>query len=212
MGKYFSAAFWVTFFTAHNGFTPEVLVPLFIISFTESCCFIIPPDFFLPMLALNKTLIQVVNITLFTVFASICGAACGYVIGKWGGQPILHKMFKKEKIDKVEQMFLKYDAWAIAIAAFTPIPYKVFTITAGVFNMNFAKFMAVSIAARGTRYMLIALISYSFLKNMTPEEVIAFLESPKFSMLTIGIFAAVVVLYVLYRVVFKKKNPEAAAA
>ncbi|MFA6451147.1 MAG: VTT domain-containing protein [bacterium] len=211
MGKYLTAAFWVTFFASHNGFTPEVLVPLFIISFTESCCFIIPPDFFLPMLALNKTLIQVINITAFTIFASICGAACGYFIGKLGGQPLLHKMFKPEKIKKAEDMFLKYDAWALAIAAFTPIPYKVFTIAAGVFNMKLVKFILVSIVARSMRYMLIALLSYALLKNMTAEKVIAYLESPQFGILTFAIFAAVILIYIGYRVIAGKKKAAAAA-
>ncbi|MFC1474489.1 YqaA family protein [bacterium] len=211
MGPYFTVDFWIRFFTENNGFTPDVFSALFIISFTESCCFIIPPDFLLPFVAIGKPAWAVIVLTLFTTFASVVGAMFGYLIGKWGGQPLLHKFFKKEKTDKVEDLFQKYDTWAIGIAAFTPIPYKVFTVSAGVFNLHFTRFIIVSIFARGTRYMLIAMISYMALKNMTPQQVSDYLHGPQFKLVTLGIFATFVGLYLIYRkVVGKNKEPAAA--
>jgi len=206
LGKYFSAAFWITFYGANNGFTFPVLGSLFIISFTESCCFIIPPDFLLPMLAIGKSLGEIVLLTLFTAGASVIGAAFGYFIGMKGGQPVLHRFFKPEKTDKVEKLFQKYDVWAIGIAAFTPIPYKVFTISAGVFNLHFMRFLAVSVVARGTRYMLISLLSYSLLKDRTPDEVIHYLHSSDFKLLTLAIAAGAILVYLIYRKFFRRQG------
>ncbi len=206
MKKYFTIAFWITFYGVNNGITFNVLASLFIISFTESCCFVIPPDFLLPLLAIGKPLGIVIFLTLFTTFASVVGAAFGYFIGQRGGQPLLKKLFKKEKLQKVETMFQKYDVWAIGIAAFTPIPYKVFTISAGAFNLHFIRFMIVSIFARGTRYMLIAMISFMLLKNKTPDEVIRYLESSDFKILTLAIAGGVILLFFLYRLITKSRN------
>ncbi|HOO56595.1 MAG TPA: VTT domain-containing protein [bacterium] len=211
--KYLSTNYWVHFFAAgtlsFSGF-----VSLFIISFTESCCFIIPPDLFLPFLAFNKTFEYLLFIVLFTSFASVCGAAFGYFIGQKGGQPLLHKFFKKDKTDKVEHLFQQYDIWAIGIAAFTPIPYKVFTISAGVFNLHFIRFMLVSAIARTTRYMLIAFISFYFLNklNMTPDEVELYLHGPQFKLLTIGIATGVILIYFIYRMIKKRGKNSAQPA
>lgn len=198
--------YWIEFFTRNNGISAETLTTLFIISFTESCCFIIPPDFLLPIIALDKPLWAVVFLTLFTIAASVIGASFGYFIGQKGGQPLLHKVFKPEKTENVEHLFQKYDVWAIGIAAFTPIPYKVFTISAGVFNLHFKRFILVSIVARGLRYMLIAMISYVILKGKTVEQVEAYFHSADFKLLTMGIAVAVIVIYVVLRTIKGKKK------
>lgn len=212
MGKYFTIAFWITFYSANNGMTFKVLASLFIISFTESCCFVIPPDFLLPLLAIDKPLGAIIFLTLFTTLASVIGAAFGYFIGKKGGQPLVDRLFKKEKVDKVETLFQKYDVWAIGIAAFTPIPYKVFTIMAGVFDLHFIRFLIVSLFARGTRYMLISMISYMLLKNMTANEVIDYLHGPEFKLLTLAIAGGVIVLYLVYRLIMRSRRKAAAPA
>lgn len=202
----FTLHYWIEFFTKNNGISVETLTTLFVISFTESCCFIIPPDFLLPIIAIGKPLWAVVFLTLFTIAASVIGAAFGYFIGQKGGQPLLHKVFKPEKTDKVEHLFQKYDVWAIGIAAFTPIPYKVFTISAGVFNLHFKRFMMVSIAARGLRYMLIAMISYVILKGKTVAQVEEYFHSTEFKLLTLGIAGAVILIYIVVKAIKGKKK------
>lgn len=192
--------------------TPGVLIPLFIISFTESCCFVIAPDFVFPFLMIGKPLKAALALIAFTSFASLCGAAFGYGIGKWGGQPLLHKLFKREKTDKVERYFQKYDVWAVGLAAFTPIPYKVFTVSSGVFNMNFTRFMIVSALARSARYLLVGMICYWLLKDMNPQQVIDYLSSSKFAMLTSMIGASAVLLYIVYRAISNRKKKAKAAA
>ncbi|HOC90801.1 MAG TPA: VTT domain-containing protein [bacterium] len=213
MKQYFTTAFWITFFGSAT-LAPSGYIALFIISFTESCCFIIMPDVLLPFIAFGKSLEMVVLITLWTSFASVVGACFGYLIGKKGGQPLLHKFFSREKTDKVETLFQKYDMWAIGIAAFTPIPYKVFTISAGVFNLNIPRFILVSAIFRTTRYMLIAMISFYFLNKMgwTPKDVEGYLHSSDFALLTVEIAGAFIALYLIIRFISKKRKAAAQTA
>jgi membrane protein YqaA with SNARE-associated domain len=131
------------------------------LSLSESAFFIIPPEVLLiPMALANKEMALVFG--FITTIASVFGAALGYGIGKKGGKPILEKLFSDEKIKKVKIMFHRYDTGAIFISAFTPIPFKVFTIAAGVFDLNFSKFLLASFIGRGLRYMLLVSLIYVF--------------------------------------------------
>jgi undecaprenyl-diphosphatase len=160
MVQFWSKHYWIDFFTNNSGF--ELYAMLFVISFTESCCFIIPPDPFLPLLTANRAFSGLMLIWFVTTAASVIGAAFGYWVGIKGGRPLVQKFFDPEKVKKVEDMYNKYDAMAVFIAAFTPIPYKVFTITGGVFRIHFWKFIVVSIFGRGIRYFIWALLGWIF--------------------------------------------------
>lgn len=141
--------------------SPYALIVLSSLSLSESAFFIIPPEVLLiPMALANKEMALIYGI--ITSIFSVLGASLGYFIGKKGGQPILNKLFSKEKINKVQTMFHRYDTGAIFISAFTPIPFKVFTIAAGVFDLKFSRFILTSLLGRGTRYMLIAGLVYFF--------------------------------------------------
>jgi len=131
------------------------------LSLSESAFFIIPPEVLLiPMALANKEMALIFGV--ITSIASVFGAALGYSIGKKGGKPVLEKLFSQEKIEKVKIMFHRYDTGAIFISAFTPIPFKVFTIAAGVFDLNFSKFLMASLVGRGLRYMLLVGLIYVF--------------------------------------------------
>jgi len=80
----------------------------------------------------------------------------GYFIGWAGGRPLLHKLFSPAKIQFVKDAFEKYEVWAIAVAGFTPIPYKVFTLSAGTFEIPFKPFALVSAVSRSARFFLVA--------------------------------------------------------
>lgn len=141
--------------------SPYAVIVLSSLSLSESAFFIIPPEVLLiPMALANKEMALIYG--LITTIFSVVGAAFGYFIGKKGGQPILNKLFSEEKTTKVQTMFHRYDTGAIFISAFTPIPFKIFTIAAGVFDLNFRKFLITSFFGRGTRYMLIAGLVYFF--------------------------------------------------
>lgn len=132
-------------------------IGLFILAFMESSFFPIPPDFILIPMCLAKP----ENALIFAAIATLgsaLGGVFGYAIGKFGGRPALDFFFKKQqdKILQVEKLYNKYGVWAVGAAAFTPIPYKVFTIASGVFKMNLLGFTIVSIIGRGMRFFIVA--------------------------------------------------------
>ena len=79
----------------------------------------------------------------------------GYWIGRRGGRPILNRFFAAERINYVERQFQRRDVWAVSIAAFTPIPYKVFAIGAGAFRLDFKRFLLASLIGRAGRFFLV---------------------------------------------------------
>lgn len=105
---------------------------------------------------------------LALIFAAICtvasvaGAAMGYLIGARGGRPIVVRLFSENKIMAAQRLYHRYDVWAVGAAAFTPIPFKVFTITAGVANLNFPRFMLASTLGRGGRFFLVGTLIFFF--------------------------------------------------
>ena len=134
---------------------------LFAMSFAESSFFPIPPDILLIALAVT-TPKAALSLATITTAGSVLGAAFGYILGLKGGRPILRKFVSAEKIALVENYYKKYDVWAVGIAGFTPIPYKIFTISAGVFSLNFTRFLIVSIISRGGRFFLVGGAIYIF--------------------------------------------------
>jgi len=126
---------------------------LFILAFTEASFFPIPPDIVLlplSILAPKKALYY----AIITSIASILGGVFGYYIGIRAGRPLLLRFIKEENIQKIEAMFSKYGGWAVGVAGFTPIPYKVFTIASGVFHMNFSIFVLATVLSRSARFFI----------------------------------------------------------
>lgn len=128
---------------------------LSIMAFLESAFFPIPPDVLLIPLALMNTDMAWI-LALATTIASTLGALLGIWIGRWLGRPILLKFITEHQIQRVEGLFSRYGGWAIFVAAFTPIPFKVFTVAAGVFQANVTVVLIASFIGRGARFFLIA--------------------------------------------------------
>ena len=145
--------------------TPYGLWALFLIAVAESSFFPIPPDVFLIALC-----IAVPGRSFF--YAAICsagsvlGGGLGYGLGLGFmdtiGIRILNWYGLMAKYEVVQSLYRQYDAWAVGAAGFTPLPYKLFTITAGAFKINFATFMLVSLLARSARFFLVAGFIYKF--------------------------------------------------
>lgn len=133
------------------------LIFLSLISIAEAVFLPLPPDIFLiPLSLLNPNL--AILYAGVTTASSIIGGVIGYMIGNKGGKIVVYKFISKERLSKVKHYYNKYDVWAILIAAFSPIPYKVFTISAGLFDLNLKKFILVSTIGRGARFYLIAVV------------------------------------------------------
>ncbi|MDP3979976.1 MAG: YqaA family protein [Chlamydiota bacterium] len=141
--------------------SPYGVYALFFLAFAESSFFPIPPDVLLIAMCVDSPEKSFFYAFICTM-GSALGGAFGYGIGLKGGLPILRKFISQEKIDMVHRYFDKYEVWAIGIAGFTPIPYKVFTISAGVFYIRFIKFFIVSVISRGARFFLVATLFFFY--------------------------------------------------
>jgi membrane protein YqaA with SNARE-associated domain len=149
----------------HWAETPHGAVALFLLAFAESSFFPIPPDVLLIALVLGSRRRWWRFAVLCTVGSALGGIA-GYGIGLGLmdalGWPIIRFYHAENYWAKVNELYAKYDYWIVFTAAFTPIPYKVFTIASGAFHMNVLGFVAVSIVGRGARFFLVALLLYYF--------------------------------------------------
>lgn len=135
--------------------SPYGVPALFCLAFAESSFFPLPPDILLIALTLGDPA-QGLYFALVTTVGSVLGGMFGYGIGWYGGRPVLKKLMGQARVDLIHQYFQRYEAWAILIAGFTPIPYKVFTIGAGAFYVDFRTFCLASLVSRGGRFFLVA--------------------------------------------------------
>ncbi|MEC4673554.1 MAG: YqaA family protein, partial [Nitrospirota bacterium] len=134
----------------------EYAIPaLFLLAFAESAFFPLPPDVLVMALTLGNPSWGMYYAAVSTV-GSVLGGMFGYAIGWYGGRPILLKFMGQERVAAIHATFQKYEGWAILIAGFTPIPYKVFTVGAGAFYVNFKVFVVASLISRGARFFLVA--------------------------------------------------------
>ena len=132
-------------------------------SFIESFFLVPPPDILLISMDLAKPEKSMYYATICTI-ASALGGAVGYLIGFLGGRPVFNFLFrnKHEQFEQVEKLYGQYGSFAVFFSAFTPIPYKIFTIASGILNMNFWKFMLASFLGRGLRFFLVSLVLMLF--------------------------------------------------
>jgi membrane protein YqaA with SNARE-associated domain len=152
---------WVLSLSHH----PHAQIALFVLAFAESSVFPIPPDVLLIALALGIPT-QAYRFALITTAGSVLGGLGGYIIG-YGfmasvGQWVLDAYQLQQPFEKIRAWYLSYDIWAVAIAGFTPIPYKVFTIAAGAFEMDVWRFSLASLFSRGARFFLLAWMIYRY--------------------------------------------------
>lgn len=149
----------------HWAETPYSTWALFLLSFAEASFFPIPPDVLLIALAVAKPA-KAFKYALVCSVGSLLGGCLGYAIG-YGfmtgvGQKIVDLYGFADKVAYIESLYRKYDAWAVGIAGFTPIPYKVFTIAAGMFKIDFGVFALASLVSRSARFFLVGGLIYIF--------------------------------------------------
>jgi membrane protein YqaA with SNARE-associated domain len=130
------------------------------VSFAESSFFPIPPDVMLAPMALAQPP-KAFSFALLTTLASVLGGMFGYAIGFFAFdliEPWLRQSHYWDSYLLAKQWFEQWGFWAVFIAGFSPIPYKVFTIAAGALSMVFLPFVAASVIGRGGRFFLVALL------------------------------------------------------
>lgn len=133
------------------------------LSFTESVIFPIPPDVMLAPMSLAKPE-RAWWYALITTLASVFGGIAGYILGYFAFEsllsPVIVELGYSAKLENATLWFKEYGVWVVFIAGFSPIPYKIFTVTAGMLHMAFLPFVIASAVGRGTRFFLVAGLMY----------------------------------------------------
>lgn len=128
-------------------------------TFAESVFFPIPPDVMLAPMALARP-DKAWFYALITTLASVAGGIAGYLLG-WLAydsllQPLIEQMSYTDKVERAIAWFELYGVWVVFLAGFSPIPYKVFTLSAGFLQMAFLPFVVASTVGRAMRFYLVA--------------------------------------------------------
>ncbi len=144
---------------------PHAEWALFILAFAESSFFPIPPDVLLMALAVVLPR-RAFRFALICSAASVLGGMFGYFIGlefyDLLGRPIIEFYGVQKQYQSVQQLYEQNAFAAIAVAGFTPIPYKVFTIAAGAFQIPFLTLVGASILSRTARFFIVAALFFWF--------------------------------------------------
>ncbi len=129
------------------------------VSFSEAIFFPIPVDVMLAPMAMAQ-LNRAWQLALLATTASALGGAISYFIGAFAFEPLVMPVIDRldyhHYFDAVQAAFIRWDFWIIFFASFTPLPYKVFTIMAGVLGIAFFPFLIASFVGRGLRFFLVA--------------------------------------------------------
>lgn len=132
---------------------------LFALAFAESSFFPIPPDVLLMALCIGRprrSLWFAAVCTVGSVLGGIAGYYIGYELFEQVGRPVLEAYGVMDRFDWVGAQYRANLVLALGTAGFTPVPYKVFTIAGGAFQVPFLPFVLVSVVSRGARFFLVA--------------------------------------------------------
>jgi membrane protein YqaA with SNARE-associated domain len=156
---------WLYEWVLHWAATPYGVPALAIIAFAESSFFPVPPDVLLLALCLGAPARSFYFAVVCSI-SSVVGGIGGYLIGMFLWEQV-HQfffayVFREEVFLRVQEIYRTYDFWAVFAAGFTPIPYKVFTIAAGVFDLDFPRFVLASVLSRSARFFLVAGLIWKF--------------------------------------------------
>jgi membrane protein YqaA with SNARE-associated domain len=154
--------------------TPYGAIALFILAFTESSVFPIAPDILLVPLVLgasHKAFAYAANCTAGSVLGALLGYCIGYFLW-WAPDKSFSPLaqfffeqipgFTEALFFDIQDLFEIWDFWIIFSAGFTPIPYKVFTVSSGAFQLDIVMFTLASIIGRGARFFLLAFLLRKF--------------------------------------------------
>ena len=179
-----------------------------IMSFIESFIFPIPPDvLIIPMTIAKKN--EWVKISIIATIGSVLGACLGYLIGYVFFNEIGIKIFELYGVDNTSFLKDKMSseggtiAWMtlLAIAGFSPIPFKLLTITSGFVEFNLVYFIIVSIITRGSRFFIIAFLVVNFgsaMKKIIEKKLL------KFSLILSAIL--IIFAYLIYKFLINFMN------
>jgi membrane protein YqaA with SNARE-associated domain len=183
----------------HWSTTKYALPALAILAFAESSFFPIPPDVLLIAMAVAVPM-KAFRYAAVCSVASVLGGMFGYFLG-WQfmdlvGTPIVEFYHFQEQFAKIGSWYEEYNAWAVGAAGFTPLPYKVFTLAAGAFEINFPVFVLASLVSRSARFFIVAGLIYKF-----GPPIKVFIEK-YFNLLSIVFLVLLIAGFVLIKYIF----------
>jgi membrane protein YqaA with SNARE-associated domain len=168
---------------------------LFAVAFAESSFFLIPPDVLIIAMLSHGLKVSWVRIASISTVGSVLGGLFGYFIGAflyvYIGEPLVKFYGVEAQLAYVGTQFNQHAFLSILVAAFTPIPYKVFTIGAGLFSLNLITFVSASIVGRGARFFLVAFATHRY--GVKAKEFI--LEKADKVLLVVGIVIFVAIYF-----------------
>lgn len=171
-------------------------VYLTLLSFSEAVFFPVPPDVMLAPMSLANTK-RAWWYALWATLGSAFGGVAGYLLGQWLFEPVVKPLIEtlgyQLAFAKVADWFEQYGVWVVFVAGFSPIPYKVFTLSAGLLRMAFLPFLVASIVSRGLRFFLVAGIMVLGGERME-HKLRSYVE-----IIGWAVVALVVVIYLVYR-------------
>lgn len=186
--------------------TPYGPLALFLLAFIESIFFPIPPDVLLIALALGS-IKKSFRFALYCTIGSVSGAFIGYAVGHFAWLTSSGEFtgfanfffnnipgFSVNLFNSIKALFNQWGFWVIFTAGFTPIPYKVFTVTAGVFDINFFMFFIASAISRGARFFILAYLIWRFGPGIK-----LFIEK-YFNILALGLTVCLIGVFVLIKI------------
>jgi membrane protein YqaA with SNARE-associated domain len=154
--------------------SPYALLALFVLAFTESVFFPVPPDVLLIALVLGCSS-KAFRYAAYCTLGSVAGAMVGYLIGHFawvdhageftGFANIFFNNipgFSINLFNSIKELYSRWDFWIIFTAGFTPVPYKLFTVTSGVFDINLLWFLLASLVSRGARFFILAFLLWKY--------------------------------------------------
>ncbi|GMU91509.1 MAG: DedA family protein [Candidatus Hydrogenedentota bacterium] len=180
--------------------TPYGGAALFVLAFAESSFFPVPPDVLLIALCLGNRE-KWFRFAMLCTVASLLGGLVGYAIG-WGLWHLVDQLFfsyvpgfTEAQFERVRGLYEQWNFWIVFIAAFTPIPYKVITVSAGVFGINVVMFAIASCVGRAARFFIV-----SYLLHRYGEPIHGFIEK-RFNLLTVAFVVLLLGGFVILRYV-----------
>ena len=184
------------------------MISLFILSLIESIFFPIPPDILLIALIISSRR-KAFKFAIICSFGSLVGGIIGYNIGYylwWNGFEYSQLAllffeyvpnFNNEVFLTIKDKYEEYGFLIIFTAGFTPIPYKIFTISAGAFHVHFNTFIFASFVSRSARFFLIAILLRKY------GETIKIYIDKYFNILTILVTMLIIIGYVIINMMIK---------
>lgn len=177
---------------------PQTLVIMGIISFIESIFFILPPDPFLGLICITRKIKKVIYYVFICTFLSVLGGCVAYLLGEKLFELAVYKDIKfiTNNIEQINQLKLRLNNetfWLMITSAFTPLPFKIFCISAGLAKVNFIPFLLGSIVGRGLRFLIVGMLAYKYGTKF--EEI---LKSKKIGYLMIGLISFLII-YLYYK-------------